>query len=142
MRITLPDDIRTALKPNGKAVTISIEPENLGPAKLSLSLVNDRLKARIVVDSAPAKVALEGNIDRLVSQLSKADISVDQIEITINGDSAQNQFFGRQPHWRHRMTSRPLTADGIDSDETAPEMVSSMPAAAQWVSAGGVNVLA
>ncbi|UCE25121.1 MAG: flagellar hook-length control protein FliK [Candidatus Zixiibacteriota bacterium] len=141
VRLNLPENLSTTVKPNGRAVTIRIEPEHLGPARLSLSMVDHKLKARIVVDSVPAKVALESNIDRLMNQLSKADIKVDQIEITINGDSTHNQYLGRQPHWRHRMITRipavePQTSDKGDIPIT-PSALS-----AEYLGAGGVNVLA
>ncbi len=141
VRLNLPENLNTTVKPNGRAVTIRIEPEHLGPARLSLSMVDDKLKARIVVDSVPAKVALESSIDRLMNQLSKADIKVDQIEITINGDSTHNQYLGRQPHWRHRMVTRMPAVDPITSDKDdipiAPPTMS-----AEYLGSGGVNVLA
>ncbi|TFH55397.1 MAG: flagellar hook-length control protein FliK, partial [Candidatus Zixiibacteriota bacterium] len=142
VRFTLPADIKTALKPNGQSITLRIEPENLGPAKLSLSLRDDKLTAKISVESAPAKAALESNLDRLVSQLTKANISVDQIEITITGDSAHNEFFQRQPHWQHRVTYRSSQADDISSELAGIPVAEPLIGATQYAGPGGVNLLA
>ncbi|MEW6412667.1 MAG: flagellar hook-length control protein FliK [Candidatus Zixiibacteriota bacterium] len=142
VRFIMPADIKTSLKPNGQSVTLRIEPENLGPARLSLSLKDDKLTARISVESAPAKAALESNLDRLVTQLTKADINVDQIEITITGDSAHNEFFQRQPHWHHRVTYRSSQSDDINlgqPDIVAPDILTK---AAQYAGPAGVNLLA
>ncbi len=142
VRFTLPDNLNTALKANGRSVMIRIEPEHLGPARLNLSMTNDGLKARIVVESAPAKAALEANLERLVNQLAEADIKVDHIEITINGDSSHNQFLGRQPHWRHRVVSRLTGTDGASSD-TADILIIPPPAkAVGYAGPAGVNLLA
>ncbi len=142
VRFNLPMDIKTALKPNGQSITLRIEPENLGPAKLSLSLRDDKLTAKISVESAPAKAALESNLDRLVSQLAKADISVDQIEITITGDSAHNEFFQRQPHWQHRVSYRSSQSDDISSESDGIPVAEPLLSAAQYAGPSGVNLLA
>ena len=142
IRFTLPDNIASSLKLNGKSVTIRIEPEHLGPAKLSLSMNDDKLKARIVVESAPAKAALESSLDRLVDQLAKADIKVDQIEISINGDSTHNQFLGRQPHWRHRVLPRSTSIEDDSAEQTNIPVLPSAAKTVGYAGPSGVNLLA
>ncbi|UCG61235.1 MAG: flagellar hook-length control protein FliK [Candidatus Zixiibacteriota bacterium] len=142
VRFTLPDNLSTALKASGRSVMIRIEPEHLGPARLSLTMTDDGLKARIVVDSVPAKVALESNLDRLVNQLADADVKVDHIEILINGDSTHNQFLGRRPHWRHRVISRLGNEDGASLDETDTPIIPPAAKAVGYAGPAGVNLLA
>jgi hypothetical protein len=142
LRFTLPENLNTVLKSNSKAVTIRIEPEHLGPARLSLSMVDDRLKARIVVSSVSARAALEGSLDRLVDQLARADIKVDQVEIAINGDSTHNEFLGRQPHWRRRMAARIPATEALSFDPTTGPAAPAAWSPAQYVGSEGVNVLA
>lgn len=142
VRFTLPNDLGANLRVNGRAVTIRIEPEHLGPARLSLSMADDKLKARIVVESAPAKLALEQNLDRLVNDLSKAGIEVDNIEIAINNGDAHNQLLGRQPHWRHRAAAR---LPNLDADGQGPTEIPIVPppaASAGYAGPNGVNLLA
>lgn len=142
VRFTLPDNLNTALKVNGRSVMIRIEPEHLGPARLSLSMTDDGLKARIVVDSVPAKVALENGLDRLVNQLADADVKVDQIEISINGDSTHNQFLGRQPHWRHRVVSRLAGTSEVSPDHADIPITPPAAKPVGYAGPAGVNLLA
>lgn len=142
LRFTLPDDLGANLRVNGRAVTIKIEPEHLGPARLSLSMADDKLKARIVVESTPAKVALEQNLDRLVNELNKAGIDVEKIDITINNGGAHNEMLGRQPHWRHRVATR---LPGLDLDSSDPTEIPIIPppaASTGYAGPAGVNLLA
>ena len=142
IRLNLPQNLNSMLKPNGRAVTLKIEPENLGPAKLSLSMVGDKLRARIVVESAPAKTALEADVDRLMSQLSKADIKVDHIEITLSQDNAHNEFLGRQPHWRHRMVNRMPDAEDVHLEQAGIPETAPLAATREYVGSAGVNLFA
>ncbi len=142
IRLTLPQNLNSMLKPNGRAITLQIEPENLGPAKLSLSMVGDKLRARIVVESAPAKTALEADVDRLMSQLSKADIKVDHIEITLSQDNAHNEFLRRQPHWQHRMVNRMPDAEDVHREQAGIPETMPIAATREYVGPAGVNVFA
>ncbi|UCC45638.1 MAG: flagellar hook-length control protein FliK [Candidatus Zixiibacteriota bacterium] len=142
VRFMLPDDVGARLRVNGRAVHIRIEPEHLGPARLSLSMADDKLKARIIVESVPAKAALEQNLDRLINELNKAGIEVDNIEITINNGDAHNQMLGRQPHWRHRVATR---LPKPDADSPGPAEIPIVPppaASAGYAGPAGVNLLA
>lgn len=142
VRFNLPENLATSLGVNGRAVTIKLEPEHLGPARLSLSMYDDRLKARIVVESAPAKMALEENLDRLVNELNKAGIEVDRIEITINNGDAHNQMLNRQSNWRHRVATRLPRLDAASSEGTEIPIVPPPAASDGYAGPRGVNILA
>jgi|GEM_PF-2076866 len=143
VRFTLPDNVKTALKPNGQTVTLRIEPEHLGPAKLSLTMYNDKLRARVIVNNIPAKVAVEASLHRLVEQLSRANIEVDYIEVTVGGESARDGVFERHPQWRYftnRFGKFNLN-DTFGSSEQAAAAASA-PQPLTYVGADGVNLLA
>ena len=143
VRFTLPDNIKTALKPNGQTVTLRIEPEHLGPAKLSLTMYGDKLRARVVVHDIPAKVAVEASLHRLVEQLSRANIEVDHIEVTVGGESARDGVFERHPQWRY-FTNRfgKFNLDNTFGSSEQAAAVASAPQPLTYVGADGVNLLA
>jgi len=143
VRFTLPDNVKTALKPNGQTVTLRIEPEHLGPAKLSLTMYNDKLRARVIVNNIPAKVAVEASLHRLVEQLSRANIEVDYIEVTVGGESARDGVFERRPQWRY-FTNRfgKFNLDDTFGSSEQAAAAASVPQPLTYVGADGVNLLA
>lgn len=141
IKFTLPEDLQTVLKPNGQSILLQIEPEHLGPAKLSLSMSNDKLKARLVVNSTLAKSMVEGSLHRLVDQLAKVDIKVDLIDIHVSGDAAGNELLNRQTQYPRKMTHRMLGTDDSFTFESQTVEPSAMPRS-QYLSSSGVNVLA
>ena len=143
VRFTLPDNVKTALKPNGQTVTLRIEPEHLGPAKLSLTMYGDKLRARVVVNNIPAKVAVEASLHRLVEQLSRANIEVDYIEVTIGGESARDGVSERHPQWRyHANRFGRFNLDKVFSSGQQAAVPASVPRLVSYVGANGVNLLA
>ncbi len=143
MRFTLPDDLDSQLKPGGRAVTIRIEPENLGPARLSLSYHNDQLRARLAVHSPEAKLLIEQSIDKLNEQLARADIKVDYIEVTISGEDSNQESLEQRALWQ-RMNRRALNLDSEDNAEIEESEPLRVPPAMVGSYAGpqGINVLA
>lgn len=136
VRFVLPDNLKTMLKPNGNSVTIKIDPEHLGPARLTLSMHDNILKARIMVENVHIRSVVEASLDHLVDQLSKADIKVDQIEVLLSGNSFRDDFNGRR-NFRHSSKPSQLRHhQTADLDMTAPT------APAQYVGSNGVNILA
>jgi len=140
VRFELPEKLKGTLRPNGQSVQIRIHPENLGPARLSLTIHNERLIANLVVDSAESKMVIEGSLDRLVTQLEKADISVDRIEVNVAGEDNQRDHQARRQMWAK--TQRP-TVRKVD-EETLANTVSPPPPppSNSFVGSSGVNVLA
>ena len=108
VRMQLPENLKTMLRPNGQEVTIRINPENLGPAKLSLKFHDDKLTARLMVTSVHAKELLENSVSRLIDQLHKVDINVDKIDITLSGEEKQHEQFDRRNEFNRRMSFRNL----------------------------------
>ncbi len=143
VRFTLPETIATTLKPNGRMVTLQIEPAHLGPARLSLVMYRDKLHARVVVRDTAAKAAVEASLERLHEQLARANVEVEHIEVTIGGDGARDSHFNRRYYWQRRLSKAGRGTVGTVSSlpplETAP---SPLPRTASFVGAEGVNVLA
>ncbi|MEA3297132.1 MAG: flagellar hook-length control protein FliK, partial [candidate division Zixibacteria bacterium] len=115
VRFTLPDDIQNRLRPNGQTISIRIEPEHLGPARLALTIHQNKLRARVLVDSSEARILVEHSLDRLNRQLAKANIEVDYIEVAVDSDGPRDELFERQPHWNQKIAKA-----GIGSNESIP----------------------
>jgi len=142
LRFTLPEDLGATLKPNGQSIMIRIEPDHLGPAKLSLWMSDDKLNARLVVSSVEARKAIEHSVDKLISQLADADIDVERIEVSVGGDAERHQFHERRPRWQN--TEQKYRVD-LDNDITETEAAVKHAAAVTsgyHVSETGVNLLA
>jgi len=101
VRFTLPDKIDQTLVPNGRSLTLKIQPEHLGPARLSLHVNSDGLTARVTVDSPLAQNAIERSLDRLHEQLTQAGVKVDRLEVSLSGGFTRDQLFN-QGSRRHR----------------------------------------
>ncbi|HWR84160.1 MAG TPA: flagellar hook-length control protein FliK [Candidatus Deferrimicrobium sp.] len=143
VRFVIPDTLRSSLTTGSQVVMLRIEPEQLGPAKLSLTMYDGRLRARVIVKDAQAMTAVERSLDRLVDQLSKANIEVDHIEVTIAGDGSRSDHFGRSATWRQRFADIAGFSAADSRDSSPPTVaVAVIPRAAHYVGAWGVNILA
>ena len=142
VKYNLPDDIRTALKPNGKSVNILIEPENLGPARLKLVLNNQTLRAELIVQSSQAKTVVESSLSQLIEQLNRSDIKVEFIDVNVNSENNQGQFAQRHPQWSRKSFSNNL--ENLTDDALAYLPTDEITGIAQgsYVNSEGVNVLA
>jgi hypothetical protein len=140
-RFTLPDDIKTLMRPGGQAISIKIEPQHLGPARLYLSEHGDKIRARLVVDTAEAKQLVEGSLDRLTRQLAEADVPLESIEVSVSSNGPESDFFERRPGWTRpmRRVTDPIDGPAV-RETTTPNLWTPPPS--QYVGAGGVNVLA
>jgi len=143
VRFTLPDQIKSSFKPNIQTLTLRIEPEYLGPARLTLMMHNDKLQARVIVKNYHAKVAVEASLNQLVDQLSKAHIEVDHIDVMVDGNAARNGFYKRRPQWHYRANrSERLDQSGTVTLHRGSPIEDSMPRPTAYFRAGGVNILA
>jgi len=140
-RFTLPADVKTALRPGGDSVELRIDPEHLGPARLHLTVRDEHLSARVIVETARAKHTIENSLDRLVETLARADIKVDHIEVAIGQQGARGQWFAQHaPHWPRSGAS----GGRFDRDDETAPAPPAVPATGSsgYLGAGGVDVLA
>jgi flagellar hook-length control protein FliK len=143
VRFTLPDQIARQLKPNGRSVSIAIEPEHLGKATLRLSISNQMLTARLTVDTPAAKAMVEQSLDQLTQQLLRAGIKVDLISVTVAGGDAHTNLFGRR---QQSLFDRPSQLRRALDHSFATNLISpvpqSRPSLSSYVGPSGVNVYA
>ena len=142
VRMQLPESIKTVLRPNGQAVTIQIDPENLGPAKLSLKFTDNKLTAHLTVNSVHAKNLLDHSIERLVDQLHKVDINVDKINITLDSEAQEQNQFARNAAWQRKFSYRNLQHDEDYNIKNNQMIIPQMMTNSQYINASGVNLLA
>ncbi|MEW6050481.1 MAG: flagellar hook-length control protein FliK [Candidatus Zixiibacteriota bacterium] len=140
VRFTLPD-MPPTLTTGTKTLTVKLEPEHLGPARLHLSVVNDTVSARLSVDTAAAKVAVERSLDQLTDQLSRAGIKVNYIEVSLRGGS-QHEAFHRQANWfRPQQRQVRVSADEGAITSMAMQAIASPPSRT-YLNARSVNLFA
>ncbi|MDH3891254.1 MAG: flagellar hook-length control protein FliK [candidate division Zixibacteria bacterium] len=142
VRFSLPEDLASKLKPNGQSVMIRIQPDNLGPARLSLRMHLDKLSARITVETVEIKAVVEQSLDRLTQQLVKSGIDIEKIEVALDGRQSGEQLSERHPHWRRQTRENHVEENNLtESNEVSPPAAVSTTAPA-YVGSGGLNVLA
>lgn len=141
VRFQMPNDFGPAFRSGRQSITIRIEPEHLGPAKLTLTEKNGSLQARLIVNSPEAKTLIESSLDRLSRQLQQANVNVDSIEVTVSADSDQRQLFHERPEWTGRAMrpGRIHNEEEVELDGREAIMPSTMRNGAV---AGGINLLA
>jgi len=140
-KMTLPQAFDKVLRPGGQSIMIKIEPEQLGPARLHLTMHNNVLTARVTVESAMARTAVEHSLNQLTDQLSRAGIEVDRIEVSLSDREPSEQFFHRRPDWAQPHNQ------GADRTEESFELEQVTPSPTlyitptEFVRADGVNLL-
>lgn len=141
-RFTLPDNIKQILKPNGRSVTIKMEPENLGPARLFMTVRDNTLSVRLMVENVQAKQLVESSLDQLAQQLSRCGIKVDYLEVGVNGGELQNNNFTRQTVWGKpsRYNRYIFDDDLLTGIDEKPGVF--IPAPHTYINVHGVNLLA
>ncbi|MEW5994818.1 MAG: flagellar hook-length control protein FliK [Candidatus Zixiibacteriota bacterium] len=143
IRFSLPDDLAKTLKPNGPTVQLRIEPEHLGPARLSLVMHDDKLRARVIVSDAVAKAAVESSLDRLVDQLGKNNIQVERIEVTISGEQMPDSGGDRRPVWFRQQPFAPRFTFYDEPDQQGAAMAApTVRPSMLYINPQSVNVLA
>jgi len=141
-RFQLPENARTALKPNGQSVQLRIDPEHLGPARLSLTMHHDHVRATVVVQSNEARQMLEGSLDRLLDSLAKADIKVDSIDVSVDHEAAGEQLFQKRPHWAQSTRPAWFTDSEYETVDSSMLPYESGRTRGGFIGAERINVLA
>jgi hypothetical protein len=142
VRFSLPEKIEQLAKPNGQTINIRIEPDHLGPARLQLTVRNDVLIGRVMVDSVQAKAVVEGNLDQLTEQLNRVGLKVESIDVNVTGGNPEFSSFSRhQRQMLNRQSATRITSKQYDV-EPIESLVSEKTPVAAYVSRDGVNLLA
>jgi flagellar hook-length control protein FliK len=141
-RVLLPENVDRLLKPDGRAVTLKLEPENLGPARVHLSLHQGALTARVTVESPAAQIAVESSLDQLHAQLDKAGIKVDHIDVNVAGGDADARQFAHSSGGRMRRHITRLSDGELEQLEGAHRAPAALRFMPQQAGPHGVNIYA
>jgi flagellar hook-length control protein FliK len=138
----LPEQFQAQLKTQSQTLMLKIEPASLGPAKLNLVMRQDGLTARVTVETPMAKAAVEGSLDQLTQQLSRAGVQVHRIEVALDGGGMRNQFFDRRPEWSYQQgrTSSRYASESESEQVTSSTVLT--PPEYGYLRIDGVNLLA
>lgn len=98
-KFVLPTEINGKNIRNNHTVMIRMEPDHLGPVRMTLSTHNDILTARLVVESPVAKAVVESNLNNLIEQLDRQGIKVESFSVSVSGgevdqNTKENRFAG------------------------------------------------
>lgn len=99
VKFVLPAELSGKTIKNNHTVMIRMEPDHLGPIRMTVSTYNDILTARLVVESPVARATIEANLNNLMEQLDRQGIKVDTFEVSVSGgevghDTKENRFAG------------------------------------------------
>ncbi len=143
VRFTLPDNLATTLRPNGHSIQLRIEPEHLGPARLSLTLQHNRLRAVVTVETHQAQAILERSLDKLHNTLSQAGVQVDYIDVNVDPRQSGDQLFRQdaRPDYKRVPLSSLSMIDG-ESDMVQNTISVSRYSPASYINTNGLNILA
>jgi len=140
--LTLPKDLdMTTVQPGGaKSVTLQLNPEHLGTARVHLTVQDDMVSARVVVNSHHAKAIVEGSLNDLLRQFERANIRVEQIHVAVSGEWQNSEHNRRQFYQAPRPASRFIKDD--DGNESITDTVAKLFAPKQSPAFAGLNILA
>jgi len=139
-RFIVPQELNDGKSLNNRTVMIKMEPENLGPIRMTLSSFHDNLSARLVVDTAAAKTAVEANLNQLVDQLGRQGIKVEFFQISVGHSQVGEDTGDRNAAGFARGSGRAHKGyrqyGAIDHSSGITNRVR------QYIGAGGVNCFA
>ena len=140
VKFVLPAEINGKNIRNNHTVMIRMEPDHLGPVRMTISTYNDVLTARLVVDSPVAKAAVESNLNNLLEQLNRQGIKVDTFEVSVNGgevghEAKENRFAGSAGIERQYQKS-------YEKSNAIDEVVAQRAQEHLYIEANGVNCFA
>ena len=144
VKIILPENFKLSTSQKTQTIMIRIEPDHLGPARLELTMTNDLLSAKLIVETVEAKSILENSISQLKEKLASADIKVENLEINVRSESHNSQMSDKQQaHWQNQKALRQFNRLGESLVSNEPAAIDApLNLRPQYAGAGGVNLLA
>ena len=104
----------------GRSAKIRLQPEELGNLHIDISVVNDSINAIVTVEENSVKGIIDGNIDKLVEQLRRAGLEIDQFTVNISSSHYDEQIAGgwsdrngRELFNDHIFSPRPVNEDTV-----------------------------
>jgi len=142
VRMTLQQEMPSLSQLEGRTLMIKLEPEYLGTARLHLTMRQDTLSARVMVETPQAKAAVESSLSQLTDQLTKAGIKIDYIDVGVRGGGAQNQFFHKQSNWFRAQNSRIALSRDIEAISPDLAKATIVRPMVSYIAADRVNIYA
>jgi flagellar hook-length control protein FliK len=142
VRVTVPKDLSGLLDGSHKSISIKLDPDYLGPARLSLIMRGEVLTAKITVDTQQAKAALDNSMTQLTDQLASAGVKVDMINVSIRGGGADNQSFHRPQDWFAQQQPRVIQSESIAALDVAALEAANRQMPISYLHGRGVNLYA
>jgi len=147
VRVIIPETEMMKLRSSGQTIRLQLEPDTLGPARLTLTMQGNTLKAQVMVESYQAKAVVESSLQELTSQLGRANIKVDHISVEVASDGRDQQWqFERRPQWHSRSHASYAGVAGDDENNETIDNSTILPGATvnerYGIRAGSVNLIA
>jgi len=142
VKMTLGQELPSLSQLEGRTLMIKLEPEFLGPARLHLTMRQESLSARVMVDTPQAKMAVESSLSQLTDQLTKVGIKVDYIDVGVRGGGAQNQFLHHQTNWFRAQATRAGTLNEQELLSPALTVANTARTTASYIAGDRVNIYA
>ncbi|GEM_PF-2226099 len=140
VRFVVPSELNDGKNLDNRTVMIKMEPEHLGPVRMTLTTFHDGLSARLVVDTAAAKTAVESNLNQLMQQLDRQGIRVEAFQVSVGGSQVGENSGDRTMARFGKGTARSQKSFGNYSIQSA--IVGGTNRLGQYIGAGGVNCFA
>ena len=90
-------------------IRLRLVPESLGVLKLTLRAVANHLTARVIVQSAAARMAVEGNLAELQRTLADAGLVIDRFTVTVGHTAGASPTHPDTDSQRRRYAYKPKT---------------------------------
>ncbi|MFZ1290314.1 MAG: flagellar hook-length control protein FliK [Melioribacteraceae bacterium] len=97
------------------SLTFDIKPESLGKMKITLTTIDNALKASIEVDNEQAKHLVERNVEKLQEELSKSGIQLSSLNISLG--QPKNHKNEKRTNTKNDLNENQFEAENIDFNE-------------------------
>lgn len=90
---------RVMVKEGLSELQIQLKPEYLGRLNLHLAVENGLITARFMAESLQVKQIIESSLNQLKQSLGEQGLQVDRLEVSVGGDSTNQQFSQHQAYY-------------------------------------------
>jgi hypothetical protein len=139
VRFIIPEAIS---KPSGNGshtIRIKLVPEQLGTIRLTLTMNNDVIIGRLIVDNQAALHTVEAHVDQLLNDLAEKGVKVDSFEVALAGGGTGR---GTARHRTESALRRKTRAYDNKAEKAKAKSIREISRADRsYVGASGVNLL-
>lgn len=113
--------VKVALDGKRSEVRLMLSPEHLGPVAVRLTLSEGAVRASLTAQNPQVREVLEANIQDLRLRMADHGFKVEQVQVTVGGDSGFAQFQQSPQGDQHRHAPSPTPSGHRWQGETEPE---------------------